>query len=442
MGKKKKVRLNKVDPNESLKLTALAPDLEETARELYEKACCGSREQWESNSLSNLKESQTSRISFFESAHEGMYAAQEFIVEKVLSNEKLTSSELILYRGISDSIAWQLIGNQLCYARRLYKGHKQPNLHECNFESAIRVATEIRKNTPGSMPLISDLTSFVQVGDILSMSAESKLNIMELKEGSVNQKITDFLHFYSDSKCDLALKLFVKNEKPNVVKQMNRVIRQVSRLEHVKEVMITGQGSDPDTGEKIFIPEEVIYGKTWDKELWELIESANSKGWALDVFDNCLYVACYREDKMRHGGHILFNSWFSLDENSPSDQRLRLFNSMQIPLAPPIFVRQLPYESMFDLLFGRLQICVGIKLIPFLAECKNAGLKVRIGSNKETTQLRQAGIHPILHDKKAIFIANQDNEIALMDGIFFRSLFDGQKPLSVMKNVLSLNPKS
>lgn len=435
MAKNKYRKKTSKNPNEFLRLTSLSPDLEEIARDLYEKACCGSRSLWKTEFKESIPDYKNE---FVKLSHKGMKAAQNIIINEVLNTNELSASQKILFRGIADSIAWQLLGGQLCHARRLYKGHNQPNLNECNFKSAVSTVENIEKEKPYDMPLISDLTSFIQVGDIFSMGINGQLSLIELKEGKVNHKITEFLDFYSKSKCDFSLQMFVKNEDASVIKQMNRMIRQSERMSHISDVMNSGRGRDPDTEEHIFIPNEVIYGDYWNKELNDVIDRSNTKGWGLDVIDDCLYIACYRNDLMLHSGHVMFNSWFNMTGANPSDMKIRLFNCMQSPLALPLFMREIPNESMFDLLFGRLQICIGIKLDAFLKQCQKSGLNVRIASNKETTQLRQKGISPILQNKLAVFIGNGTTEIILLGGIFFRAIFHSQKPLSVINSVLSL----
>ena len=64
----------------------------------------------------------------------------------------------------------KLYDMQLCYARRFFKGYDQPNIGQCNFDSVVFAAESYMSENPGSMALITDLTSFVQVGDIVITS--------------------------------------------------------------------------------------------------------------------------------------------------------------------------------------------------------------------------------------------------------------------------------
>jgi len=434
MGKRKQ----KYDPTESLRPTTLDSDLEPVARDLYEKACCGSRKYWpDISSVSEFKEDQPLRRKFLSAAHEGMRAAQSYIVQRVESDSGLAFSEELLYRSIADSIAWQFLGGQLCHARRFFRGHNQPDLKESNFSSVVTAANSIVENSPDSMPLLSDLTSFVQIGDILSLDPKHGLSIIEVKEGRVNHRISNFLDFYSESGCDRALHYFISQEGPHTVKQMQRMMRQSGRMAHIIEVMSSGTSTDPDSGQKVHIPEEVIPISDWDQELNALIDRSEDKGWALDVVEDCLFVACYADTPMFPGSHLAFNLWFDKCGGDPESPRARMMDSIRAPLALPIFSRRIPAEKMFDLLFGRKHICMALSLEKLIAKCEEDGLTVRQGTNKETSRLDQAGAKPYRHKGKSIFIGDGSNELVLMDGIFMRAFFHGQKPVSTIKSILA-----
>lgn len=444
MGKRKSRRPKpNYDPARTLQRTALDPSLEACARDLYEKACCGSRQCWPKiKSKGRLKEDLQLRKEFLAAAHEGMRAAQSYIVDQVGSKPSLSVSEEIIYRGIQDSIAWQFLGGQLCHARRLFKGHQQPGLKQSNFSSVVAAVNAIVEKDSDAMPLISDLTSFVQVGDILSMASEKGLSILGVKEGAVNKKISDFLHFYSQSRCDRALDYFLLSEGPLVAKQMGRMLRQTERMGHVIEVMKSGSGTDPDTKQKIRIPEEFIPVEDWDADLNNLIDKSVESGWALDVVDGCLFVACYSSGPMLHASHLAFNMWFDQCGAEADSPRARLMDSMQVPLALPVFARQIPEEIKFDVLFGRKQICMGVNVQSLLDRCEETGLTVRTGSNKEASKLEQLGVKPFRHKGRSIYIGNGDKEMALMDGIFMRALFHGQKPVSIIHALLSADNRT
>jgi hypothetical protein len=442
LSKKKSRRKKQVySPHETLKPTALDAALEQVARDLYEKACCGSKNHWsEIQSESQFRENREMQRKFFSAAHEGMRAAQDYIVSRVQSEANLSVSEELLYRGIADSIAWQFLGGQLCHARRLYKGHLQPNLQQSNFESVVATANTIVENNIDAMPLLSDLTSFVQIGDILSLNPDTgHLSIIEVKEGEVNNKISDFLDFYMESGCDRALGYFLAREGPHVARQLGRMVRQMGRMHHVCEIMTSGSSTDPDNGQRVIIPEEFFPIDYWDTELNHILQESEKKGWSLEIIDDCLFIACYAGDLMLPASHLAFNMWFDFCGGTAESPRARLIDSMMAPLGLPIFMRTIPVENIFDVLFGRKQVCMGINMDALLHKCKQVGLSVRSGTNKETSQIEQAGQKPFRHNGKCVFVGKGGKEMILMDGIFLRAFFHGQTPLSIIESLLSID---
>lgn len=330
----------------------------------------------------------------------------------------------------------------MCHARRLYKEQVQPNLKHSNFDSVVLASEHIVKEHPDAMPLISDLTSFIQVGDILANIPGEGMIISEVKEGKENKRIVDFMHFYSESKCDRALQMFCEQSGPKSVKQLERMVRQAGRMAHFTEIVSKGISKDPDTGQTIQIPEQEVQIETWDEELNDLLANPEGKGWAIHVIDDCLFLGCYFEKKMAAAGHIIFNGWFDSCGGTESCPRARFLDSMKIPLALPVFNRQIPHEKMFDLLFGRLQICMGVNVEAFLAKCQREGITVRSGTNRETSQLEQLGGRLYRHNGKSIFLGNGKVEMGLADGVFLRMLFHGQKPISLIKAILDNTPGS
>lgn len=436
MGRKRKK--HQYDPSVTLRPMALSGDIEELARKLYELACCGSRSVWkEINNPESLKENPETRREFFEASHKGMRDAQEIIVDFIQSNEELTPSHDVLFRGIADSIAWQLIGQQLCYARRLFKGQSQPDLSNSNFSSVVFAANNLVKNQSGGMALISDLTTFIQVGDLLTMSPTGELGLVEVKEGKKNKSIGNFMEFYLQHGCDRSLYYFAQQEGQHSVKQLGRMIRQVGRMAHVSEIMTKGVSVDPDTSHKVKIPEDFIFIDSWDDELNSTLIKSETKGWAISVIDECLFLGCYSEDSMKMAGHVLFNGWFDSCGGTLSCPRSLLIDGMQHPLATPLFNLNIPEEMKFNILFGRMQVCIGINVDSFLVQCKRKELQVRFASNKEASRLDKMGTHPFRHKGKAIYIGNGNTEMVLMDGIFLRAMFHGQRPIHLIKSILN-----
>ncbi len=419
-----------------LRLRRLRPEIEPLARELVDLASAGSRELWPELTNERLKEDHAFRERFYILAHDGMYAAQERMVERILSRVPLDDSETILFRGVADSIAWTMIGGQLCYARRFYRNQKQPNLAQSNFESVVLAARAMRARDSGCMPLITDLTSFVQIGDLMCVSSKRQMTLVEVKEGQHNNRVLEMVNFYRQSGCEKFREILTKTETPRTVKQFERVMRQEARMDFVGEVMGKGFATDPDTGIAVSIPEPYIPMTSWDEALDELIEKAKDKNWAYDVQDS-LFMGAYSGDPWSMRGHLAFLGSLGLAGDLEKDFHvIRLADCMTHPLAPPLFSRPLAVETMFDMLFGRLNVCVAVNIPNLIQECEMTGLNARQATRKELAEARRVDADPLIVDGKGVVFELEGREMLLVGGIVFRMLFHGQRPASVIRGYL------
>jgi hypothetical protein len=434
MSKKKKP---KYDPLKALSPISFDPKNEEEVRQLYKMACKGSEKHWGNIKKIGITElSSSQRSEFIHSANKGMRDAQSEIIS-ILKNRNVSSSEEQLLRGIMDSIAWQLLGNELYEARLLHKGENQPSLKYSNFDSVVHTVEELIKVSPDSISLISDLTTFIQVGDILSICPINGKTIHEVKEGKVNEKIHKALEFYSESKCDRYLQLFTQNESPKVQRQLTRVVRQMGRMSYFSNVVKNGEGVNPDTDMKIRVAEAQAPLNLWFTELVDALGESEKNGWAMKKIENCLFLGCYSDEYLFNFGHIAFNEWFKDSGGTIDCPRARLIDSIITPLALPIFNLDLPEKFMFDILFGRKQVCLGLNIAALMDECKKVGLSVRFASKKEKGKSENDGQPPYTYEGKAIIIGNGEVEMMLFDGIFLRTIFHGQKPVSLIKQFLA-----
>ena len=419
-----------------LRLQTLQADLEPLARELVELACAGSRELWDDLSPDRFKEDPSLRRKFHELAHAGMFAAQEKMVARIASGEPLHFSEKLLFQAIADTIAWGMLGGQLAFARRIYKFHKQPDLSHSNFESVIQVVRALREQDPGCMPLITDLTSFVQVGDIMCVSADRRTAYIEVKEGRHNTHVLDLAMFYDASGCEVFREIVKKTESPKTVKQMERVLRQKARMNYVRDAIGKGTAKDPDTGDVVRIPEPFFQIETWHEKLANLTDAAKEKqSWAYDV-QGPIFMGAYAGE-VAPRGHAMFLMALSLEGDVEQDFHIiRLADCLHAPLAPPVFSRNLANEVMMDLMFGRMNVCIAVSIPRLIEVCEMAGMDVRYATRRELGKAKIAGVEPVVHRGKGLFFSLDGEEMMLLGGVIFRALFHCQQPESVLRHYL------
>ena len=286
------------------------------------------------------------------------------------------------------------------------------------------------------MPLITDLTSFVQVGDIMSVSADRRTSYIEVKEGKHNKHVLELAMFHEASGCEHFHDLVEKTESPKTVKQMGRVLRQKARMTYMRDVVVTGKAKDPDTGEQVLIPEPFFEMASWDEALVNLTEKAKeTQSWAYDV-QGPIFMGAYAGELARRG-HMLFLMALSLVGDVEQDYHIvRLADCMHVPLAPPVFSGVLADEVKMDLIFGRMNVCIAVSIPQLIEVCEMSGMDVRYATKKELGRAKAAGVGPIVHRGKGLMFSLAGKEMMLLEGIIFRALFHGQQPESVLRHYL------
>ena len=421
-------------------IPALPSELEAETRELYSSAMCGSDQVFRSvaDPLTKMAEEPSFRRAYRCAAHEGFQQAQEHVVSRLQqSGTTHTSAVLALYRATLDSIAWTLLGRELYLARRFYLGQRPPDIKQSNFESVRAAASALRAHDHSTFPLFSDLTSFIQVGDLLVADVDRGMTIVEVKSGSTNSKVLEFAQFLATTPCERAVQFFRRSEGEATFQQLGRVMRQASRMEHVTEVVNTGSGVDPDEQMPVKIIESEAPLDDYDDDLAAVIDESRARGWALRHIDDCLFVAAYR-DAFRAAGEYMFRTWFSECGGEDGFPLENLFaTSMRTPLGLPIFCRSLPREAKFDLLFGRVAVYVALDMNGFIGLSNQNGLEIGWASRRETERLKKASKKqsktgkPWTHRHRAI--VNKNGSGALHDGLLTRIIHHGVTPRSAVQ---------
>jgi hypothetical protein len=376
---------------------------------------------------------------FVELVHRGFASAQATVAAELRSlesgNSPLQQQKELALRKVVDGIAWQMIGNQLYIARRLYRGQEPPNLHHSNFTSVQMAADHVQGTDFSRFALISDLTTFVQVGDLLIKEPSGVFSIAEVKEGKKNEEILNFMHFAMDAKCEQALALFYQREGKKTFEQMLRMMRQSLRMAHVSELVANDESTDPDSQLTIRVNKEPLQIDTYSERLSGLIDSALSKGWAIDIVDDCLFMGAY-SGKMISAAPFVFRAWVQGVGVAEWNPIVNLLESMIHPLALPLFNRGVRVEHTFDLLFGRAAVFLCVDFQRFMEKAADLGVSIRWSTRKEAAQMK--GDFGALRVDNRVPIAEANGvSVALGDGVTTRIVLHEQTPVSAISALLT-----
>lgn len=349
---------------------------------------------------------------------------------------KIIEQRLHTFSHIADGIAWQLIGRQIHIARRFHIQEKSfKYLDSSNIEHAIQTAEEINKN-PNDFALISDLTSFVQIGDLM-IRHDKIIGIMELKEGKVNDQINEF--FGNIEKAGITVSDDELKEKfdEKTLKQVKRMLRQQERTVRATEVINKDKGIDPVSGGNIVVRTPTVFTEYYHEELNKLQDDLKEKTWAYTCLETCLHIGMYRDKgivmarfaieeilKVETENYIIID-WLSITHN----------------LSEPLFGKPFSPEFIIDVLTGKIKIIIGLNLDALIDTFNLFGLKSRWLTEKETITIKQNAIRDgiVIINKRGIAVTSTDQEEMIISaGTLSKILYDNIKPSSIATSMLNL----
>jgi len=358
--------------------------------------------------------------------HRRFSLAQDAVLTKLLARQR--SNELVEQqvehglRKIADAIAWELVDRQLHIARRLFREQRPPSLHESNINSVRDVAAVMQRADFSNLVVYSDLTTFVQAGDLLVAGPDGSITFVEVKSGKKNHDILASL--LSDQPTLLDRKSGEQRE---------RIAKQLARLTHITNVLNDGESVDPDTGFKVKIPADPVVVESYDAKIGDMIDDAKSKRWAIDVLDDCLFIGAYAGE-VGPAAPLIFRAWFDACDSRKGFPFVDFNECMIYPLALPLFIRNLGVARILDLLFGRAIVYLAFHLDRFVERANASGIEMRWSTRREAAALGSTSAGMKIENRVAIAHRGEQT-IALTPGLIFRTLFHGSTPHSIIRMI-------
>ncbi len=362
---------------------------------------------------------------------------------------EVLENRILVLRRLFDSIAFKLFDCKIWIAKRFILQGKinAPDIPAIKYN--LEAANLYNSNEHLDFAFISDLTTFVEVGDLIvrfNNSKKYKWLIIELKTGKVNISLCNLLDNENPIKPETIASLDL-----NTKKQLNRIIRQKERTSKIVELVKNNKGSDFRTNTPILIKDNKTDWRFYDKQLKETISLAQRKDIAMCVIENCFTILASKLSD-RETFHFLYHKIYPNSEcqlilneeqanlelekcrkllRHPYVKDLTLHN-MNARWRTPFFV--LPIENvMLDLLFNRMRVVFYLDIKKFIALCISKGFKVEFHTKKETIIFKQKFPNTPLVDGKAIKITStKGKSTTIGDGLFNRTFFDLVSPSSLI----------
>ncbi|EDM38891.1 hypothetical protein PBAL39_22500 [Pedobacter sp. BAL39] len=346
-------------------------------------------------------------------------------VDEIESLLDLIHHKEAVLRHLIDTIVWQQIKGQLYIARRLYQGVKgEKRLLKSNIESVISAANELNKD-PLAFALITDLSAYIQVGDILMTDGKDALHFIEVKQGRKNHEIIQVMDdvLKSDKSMEEIFK-DIKHDK-KTIQQLDRNMKQFSGMFSLMEILNTDKGTDPSSGKpvKIITPkEETPYFHDRLHGLYAQLQARNM--WAYDVIERCLHIALY-EGPFRRLGPLLLKS---MGDQHGGNYIIVDFLSIIKSLHKPLFFLPFPRVFLFDIIFGRVKLFFMLEIEKYLKLFEAFEMQAEWLSKKETMKVvegeKDHGV--FIYQNRAIRIKHKGTnlESIVSTGLFGKMFFE------------------
>lgn len=417
------------------------------------------------NSLDSLPKEQVQIDQFMAQVHQGFFAAQDrtiYLLKKVLQEQKRLKVSLAdarrqhdkelsqkfldslnqvkfqerVLRKVMDGIAWQIFHYDLSTLRRLYCGQEPIDITNSNLDSEIRFAEDYVRDNPDGFVLISDLTSFVQVGDVVALSKKDGTKIIELKEGEVNNKVFNLIDEAIEVNCPKYLELKLKNEDEHFIKHLARAIKQIDKSSQAFKAISTGYGTDLLTGQEVRIIQDEIKLDTYSDVMKKLSEDCHKKGYAISVVEGCLLIGVYDTPKFPSWA---FNMWTDeLHIKMPIyDMRMSFYD----PLSYPIFLQPFSDTFITKLISGEKVIKITLDIEQWLETLRKDGCTVKWMSKKETARVNSKlkGSNKMFDiDGQGIVVEKDGMKLQIGQGIFSRLFTNFITPSSIKKLIFTM----
>lgn len=339
-----------------------------------------------------------------------------------------------VFRKFADSIAWQLLGCQLHIIRRLYKLHKTTPISSSNLKQGREFVNWYNKENPKSFALLSDITSFIQVGDVLILDSKSKkIAILELKEGKVNEEIMNFIKTAESTRVPSEKMIFdfLKEKGDKKFKQLKRILKQDVRVLSTISTINKGYGKDFDTGLNIIISEDTFKLERFNDRVFKLLEATDKEFSETDIIDNCLLIGVYHSEWF---GFNAFKMWRTLKNiNYPI---INFRDSFSMPCSTPPFLVGIGEKNILDILFLKKHLFFCLDFNDWFKLANSIGVEANWVSCRQTARILQERTRlekPVSFDGKAIQFSNGTKKMMLEEGILARIFYDLVSPLSALK---------
>ena len=347
----------------------------------------------------------------------------------------LINQEAII-RRLADAVAWQMFNHHTHIARRLYVEGGPCSIKSSNLKDGKDFIINFNTKNSLQFALLTDLTSFIHIGDVLLVDKSGKgprLGIMELKDGVVNKEICKNLNFYYQGKITVEqLIKDVASKGEDYIKQLTRVYKQDEKI-YARVNIINKDGGCDFNGTNVKISKDFFVLHFFHDRIRHLLNISKKKKWAIDCVDGCLFIGVYQEGFSAYEAFIL---WMRALKIKFPIHDFRM--AYKIPCSSsPFLIPLLSRTEIIKIALGEIKILFCLDYEAWFKIADKIDLKLQWAGRKETMDELKKGKGKkrelIVVQDKGVKIVDKSRSILLGTGVWARIFCDWTIPISIIE---------
>jgi hypothetical protein len=363
-----------------------------------------------------------------------------------------------IFRRLMDGILWVLLPKAWIAHRLAYQNAvSQPDPEE--LMKILAVAWKQNQESERMINLVADLTSIVQIGDIIRIRWDEDgvyIRLQEIKSGPVNDALMDIIDTTGGKLSASEIATVEAKFGPYAKDQASRMVRQKERFKKFKndlrsdEQPVSLPNDELGTALAKTKPPKVL---TYLTKLPELVANARTRGVGVDGIDGCLWLMAVSESGLANIGeaehlpHILFHlkhpDLKCQREEIPLLKReaplvnLAVHNMQYVMSRAPLI--WYPKDLVLDVVMGRVMVFAQLDLDAFFKIAAKVGINLKLITGREAEEGKQTKASgPMLENPQAYGVKvkfSNGREFKLRSSLF-RSVYSDLVPPSQILHVI------
>jgi len=368
----------------------------------------------------------------------------------------------IILRRLMDGILWVLLPKAwIANHFAIKKDVTQPDPEE--LKKLLAIASKQNSEAKREIHLVSDLTTFVQIGDIVRIRWDEKgayIRLQEIKSGKINETLCDIIETAGGILSPPTLAEIESNLGKNAKTQALRMVKQRERFQRFTST-VQNNSRPPDVPKNELmealtktVPPSV---KSYLHKLPELVADVKVRGVGVCGIDDCLWLLGVSEKWLAGLGgaeklpHLLFHLKnptlkCQVGEIQALNREPPLINLVAHNMNYPISRSPLiwyPKDLVLDVIMGRIIVFAQFDLEAFFKIAKKAGFELTLIAGKEVEDYMRSS-NPMLENRNAygIKVKFSNGKTLPFRPSVFRSIYSHLVPPSEILRLIAIVDKT